>query len=38
VQTGSARELRRLREFRQELDPFADTRAVKDLDAQLLLV
>jgi tetratricopeptide (TPR) repeat protein len=38
VQTGSARELRRLREFRRELDPFADTRAVKDLDAQLLLV
>ena len=38
VQMGSARELRRLREFRQELDEFSDTRAVKELDAQLLLV
>jgi transcriptional regulator with XRE-family HTH domain len=38
VQMGSARELRRLRELRRELDPFAATRAVKDLDAQLLLV
>lgn len=38
AQTGSARELRRLREFRQELDRFSDTRAVKDFDAQLLTV
>src|SRR6266508_4372717 len=38
TQTGSARELRRLRELRHELDPFDDTRAVKDLAAQLLLV
>jgi transcriptional regulator with XRE-family HTH domain len=38
VQTGSARELRRLREFRRELEEFSDSRAVKELDAQLLLV
>jgi len=35
--TGSARELRRIHEFRRDLDPWNGTAAVKELDAQLLL-
>jgi tetratricopeptide (TPR) repeat protein len=37
MHTGSARELRRIREFRRELDRWNDSAAVKELDAQLLL-
>jgi transcriptional regulator with XRE-family HTH domain len=37
MHTGSARELRRIHEFRRELDRWNDSVAVKELDAQLLL-
>jgi transcriptional regulator with XRE-family HTH domain len=37
MHTGSARELRRIHEFRGTLDRWGETSAVKELDAQLLL-